>query len=177
MIGLVALVFAGIAHGAPRLRIDAPLVPAIPCEASAPPEIGEALRAGLPVPWRRARILFPDVSLERALVRRVIMRAARVGVCGGRVVAEDVTARLVGPRSMPIEVVIATTLRPGPVLGVTEADVALRPPPGSRRITARDTFTAYGVWDLGAALPAPPSSGASSEPAPTVPAPSSPSSR
>lgn len=157
MIGLgllpVALALVGVASGAPRLRIDAPLTPAIPCEAAAPPEIAEALRNGLPVRWRQARVLFPDVGLERALVRRVILRAAGVGVCDGRVVGADVTARLVGPRGMPIETVIATTLRPGPVLGVTEADVAVRPPAGSRRITARDTFTAYGVWDLGAVVP------------------------
>lgn len=177
VLGLLAGLLSGRAAAAPHLVVDHPLTRAPPCADPAPAPIVEALRAGIPLRWRRAVVLFPDIGLERALVRRVVLRAARVGSCGGRVIAEDVTARLVGPRGAPIETVIATTLRPGPVLGVTEDDVAVRPPPGSVRVTARDAFTAYGAWDLGGVRPAAsgasPSSRASAPPSEASPEPPS----
>lgn len=153
---IALLLGAALANAGPRLVIDAPLTAAAPCVSPAPRALQAALESGIALRWRDADRLFPEVRLERALARRVVVRASAVGVCGGRVVGTDVTARIVGPRGMPIEVVIATRLRPGPVLAVTEADVQVRPPPGSARITARDTWTAFGVWDLGAARPSSP---------------------
>jgi hypothetical protein len=151
---IAILLGAALAVAGPRLVVDAPLTAAAPCDTSAPRALQAALQSGIALRWKLADRLFPEVRLERALARRVVVRATGVAVCGGRVIGTDVTARIVGPRGMPIEVVIATRLRPGPVLAVTEADVQVRPPPGSARITARDTWTAYGTWELGALRPA-----------------------
>lgn len=151
MIGLAALLLGTeLAAAAPRLvEIDGPLIPAVPCATSAPPALVAALRDGIPLRWAQANRLFPEIQLERALVRRVIVRASDARACGGRLIAENVAVRLLGPRGLPMEAVIATNLRPGVLLGVTEQDVSLAPPPGILRVPARDGFTAYGVWDLG----------------------------
>ncbi|MES2644995.1 MAG: hypothetical protein V4850_36250 [Myxococcota bacterium] len=150
MIGLAALLLLGRAVAAPLVVIDGPLVEAVPCATPAAPALVASLQEGVSLRWRQADRLFPDIGLERALVRRVVVRARVLGVCDGRVVVEDVAVRLVGPRRLPMEAAIATRLRPGVLLGVTERDVVVRPPRGSVRITTRDGFTAYGVWALGA---------------------------
>jgi hypothetical protein len=151
VIGLAALLLAvELAVAAPLVVIDGPLVEVVPCATPAAPALVAALRDGISLRWRQADRLFPDIALERALVRRVVVRARVLGVCEGRVVVEDVAVRLVGPRGVPMEAAIATRLRPGVLLGVTERDVVVRPPRGSLRITTRDGFTAYGVWSLGA---------------------------
>ncbi|MFN7142132.1 MAG: hypothetical protein ACK4YP_00025 [Myxococcota bacterium] len=132
------------------MEIDGALTEVPPCDLPAPPALAAALAEGLVVPWRVADRLLPAAKLERAIVRRVEVRAGRVAVCDGRVIVADPSFRVVGRRGMPVEVVAASALRPSFVVAVGPEDLAVAPPDGAWRVTRRDTFVAHGAWDLGA---------------------------
>ncbi len=162
---LAAAALGGLAAGATPWAVDGPLKPSAACATPAPQPVQQALEAGVPLRGRPARLLLADARPERALVRRVMLRARRAWVCDGRLVVADLEARLVGPGGAPVEAALATRIPAGPVLAVTRDDVAVTPPAHAWRITRRDTFVVYGVSDLGlfsgvGALPsgAPPSS-------------------
>jgi len=132
-----------------RLRVSGPLLGAVGCEPPADPAVVAALRAGVVLPWRAADRLLPSARLERALVRDVVARAATAAVCDGVLVVTDPIFEIRGARGAPVEIVLASALRPSVAIAVHPDDLTVSPPDGAWRVTARDEFTAYGTWALG----------------------------
>lgn len=135
------------------LRAVAPPAVLPPCEP-APAALAAQVAAGLTLDVADARVMFPGLGLDPALVRTVEVRAAPSHLCGGWLVGEHVRVRVVGPRGVLVEAAIGTTVRAGPVLGVTQDDARVDVPAAAWRIVSRDTLareapTVLGVYSSG----------------------------